>query len=75
MAGSNVRRACLGATERVLLPATLSIPMVTALRSKDMEFDGKVAIVTGAASGIRQAIAAYLAENGATVAIANQMED
>ena len=75
MAGSNVRWACLEAAGRVLFPATLSISMVTALRSKDMEFDGKVAILTGAASGIRQAIAAYLAENPATVAIANQMED
>lgn len=49
--------------------------MVTALRGKDMEFDGKVSIVTGGASGIGQAIAADLSENRATVAIADQMED
>ena len=40
-----------------------------------MEFAGKVAIVTGGASGIGQAIAIELAENGATVAIADQLED
>ena len=49
--------------------------MVTALRGKDMEFDGKVSIVTGGASGIGQAIAADLSENRATVAIADQMLD
>ena len=40
-----------------------------------MEFDGKVAIVTGGASGIGEAITAELAENGATVAIADLLED
>ena len=45
--------------------------MVTALRGKDMEFDGKVSIVTGGASGIGQAIAADLSENRATVTIAD----
>ena len=40
-----------------------------------MEFAGKVAIVTGGASGIGQAIATELAENGATAAIADQLED
>ncbi len=40
-----------------------------------MEFAGKVAIVTGGASGIGQAIATELTENGATVAIADQLED
>ena len=40
-----------------------------------MEFTGKVAIVTGGASGIGQAIATELAENGATVAIADRLED
>ena len=40
-----------------------------------MEFAEKVAIVTGGASGIGQAIATELAENGATVAIADFLED
>ena len=40
-----------------------------------MEFDGKVAIVTGGASGIGEAITTELAENGATVAIADLLED
>jgi len=40
-----------------------------------MEFDGKVAIVTGGASGIGEAITNELAENGATVAIADLLED
>ena len=40
-----------------------------------MELDGKVAIVTGGASGIGRAIATILAENGAAVAIADLLED
>ena len=40
-----------------------------------MEFAEKVAIVTGGASGIGQGIASELAENGATVAIADLLGD
>ena len=40
-----------------------------------MELADKVAIVTGGASGIGQMIATVLAENGATVAIADLLED
>lgn len=39
------------------------------------EFDGKAALVTGAASGIGRAVAARLAEGGAAVALADFNED
>lgn len=40
-----------------------------------LEFTDKIAIVTGGASGIGQGIATVLAEYGATVAIADRLED
>ena len=43
--------------------------------TKDRPLEGKVAIVTGGAKGIGAVISAYLAEDGAHVALAGRNED